>query len=298
MFETFSSIQSFLNCQTLYYWRQVREIEKDVTEKPALYFGKGIHEALDAFYTAKHAIRLEEAITRLRHYYQGEETPEFVLSSVMMKQYAEIYKHDDFQVVESEKEFETIVYHPENRRKKRFHLKGRRDSVVRMENDLYLCEHKTAGFVDANYLDKLRTDYQILLYSAYYEQPISGTIYNILVKPRHKPGDDMTKYREKLEKVFQETSFFTREIVYWSEEDFETTKAYTYETLKKIHQANKTQIYTRNTGHCFYYNNKCQYWDLCSNLPNAEFLIETSYRPKLKHPELSQGEENATTTNN
>jgi hypothetical protein len=46
-------------------------------------------------------------------------------------------------------------------------LAGKVDGIVRIGEDHFLLENKTASQVDADYLEKLWTDFQIILYSRY-----------------------------------------------------------------------------------------------------------------------------------
>ena len=57
------------------------------------------------------------------------------------------------------------------------------DGIVRQDGQYFLLEHKTASQIDASYLERLWTDFQIILYAWYLEQTlgitVSGIIYNV-----------------------------------------------------------------------------------------------------------------------
>ena len=78
-----------------------------------------------------------------------------------------------------------------------FVLAGKVDGIVRIGDDHYILEHKTAATIDADYLERLWTDFQIAIYSQYVEQalgiPITGVIYNVLAKARLQQGKGETE---------------------------------------------------------------------------------------------------------
>lgn len=64
---------------------------------------------------------------------------------------------NEFEIVEIE-EFTGEIRNPDTGRPSQtFVMAGKADGIVRAGGELYLLEHKTAGSVDANYLDKLWT---------------------------------------------------------------------------------------------------------------------------------------------
>src|SRR5205823_2865866 len=80
---------------------------------------------------------------------------------------------------------------------RRFTLSGRVDGVVRAGAEHLIIEHKTASVLDAGYLERLWTDFQITLYAYYVEQVlgvrVNGVLYNVLVKPRLQQGQGETE---------------------------------------------------------------------------------------------------------
>ena len=78
-----------------------------------------------------------------------------------------------------------------------FVLAGKVDGIVRIGDEFFLLEHKTASQIDADYLERLWTDFQIILYAWYIEQTqglrIAGILYNILVKARLQQGRGETE---------------------------------------------------------------------------------------------------------
>ena len=87
-----------------------------------------------------------------------------------------------------EKTFEGPIVNPATGATSRsFILAGKVDGIVRQDGQYFLLEHKTAAQIDASYLERLWTDFQIILYAWYLEQTlgitVSGIIYNVLVSP-------------------------------------------------------------------------------------------------------------------
>ena len=145
-----------------------------------------------------------------------------------------------------------------------FVLAGKVDGVVRIGDEHFLLEHKTASQVDADYLERLWTDFQIVLYSRYVEQTlgirIAGVLYNILVKARLQQGRGETEaefearradliaksktgkssakrrlpesddeFQARLAAKYTEPGMFHREMLYLSRDRFETLQSELWE---------------------------------------------------------------------
>jgi len=281
--ETYSSLSTYLLCQQKYYWQEVLQIEPDVPIFRPLFFGRVIHDCLEIWHQNRN---IDIALTRLGKHYQGQEEAERTLAEVMIRSYANKYKQEDFIIIEAEKKFDMPFGDPDNSRRKKFRLGGRRDMVIDTGMDTLLMEHKTAAQVDGNYIDRLQTDFQIALYSSTYHKVLSGCLYNILIKPRIKHGDNLDTYRERLEDIYATKNMFQRVNVWWTDNDYLVTKRQTYLLFKAIQQSRKSGIFLRNTSQCFYYQRKCMYHELCRNMENAQFIIESSYRIRPEHQEL------------
>src|SRR5581483_4010829 len=120
------------------------------------------------------------------------------LATAMMKAYATRYATDDFEIVALEKNFEGPIINPATDAASRsFVLSGKVDGIVRIGGDYFILEHKTAGQLDGDYLEKLWTDFQITIYAYYIEQtmriPITGVLYNVLVKAKLQQGKGETE---------------------------------------------------------------------------------------------------------
>jgi len=110
-----------------------------------------------------------------------------------MKAYAAQYSMEDFEVIALERKFEGKIANPKTGKSSRsLDIAGKIDGIVKVGSEFFLLEHKTASQVDSGYLEKLWTDFQVVLYSFYAEKAlgihISGVLYNVLVKARLQQG--------------------------------------------------------------------------------------------------------------
>ncbi len=53
----------------------------------------------------------------------------------------------------------------EDQEQRDWHLAGKVDGIVRIDDEFFLLEHKTASQIDADYPERLWTDFQIILYA-------------------------------------------------------------------------------------------------------------------------------------
>jgi len=96
-------------------------------------------------------------------------------ATAMMKAYAARYAAEEFEVVALEKTFQGPIVNPATGAASRsFVLAGKVDGIVRIGDDYFLLEHKTAAQLDADYLERLWTDFQITIYAYYVEQAMAS----------------------------------------------------------------------------------------------------------------------------
>lgn len=199
---TFSALNTFRNCPRKYKHRFVDHLQP--REKPEnLSFGSIIHGALERWYRlAGDENRLWKVLDFIDAQFpqRGSDPVQkdrWHRARAMLVGYAARYPTEDFEIVEVEKVFHGEIRNPDNSRlSQTFVMAGKADGIVRLEGELYLLEHKTAGSIGANYLDKLWTDTQIALYSYYLRQVgyrIVGVIYNVLLKTRIKQREGETQ---------------------------------------------------------------------------------------------------------
>jgi len=199
-------------------------------------------------------------------------------------------------------------------------LAGKVDGVVRIADEHFLIEHKTASQVDADYLERLWTDFQIVLYSRYVEQTlgirIAGVLYNILVKARLQQGRGETEaefetrradliaksktgksgakrrlpesddeFQARLAAKYTEPGMFHREMLYLSRDRFETLQSELWELTQAFLDARRRGVFYQNTAFCFHYRRSCANFPLC-RADGSTNVIENFYRKVPPHEEL------------
>jgi hypothetical protein len=239
----------------------------------------------------------------------------------MMRGYATRYFEEPFEIVALEKEFEGKIVNPATGAISRsFTLAGKIDGIVRIGNEHFLIEHKTAAAVDRGYLERLWTDFQITIYGYYAEQVlgirIAGVIYNILIKSRleqrlgetedeyearrveliakSKNGKSSAKrrlpetdeeFQARLATKYAESEMFHREMLYLSRQQIDALRAELWELTQAFLDARRRNVWYQNTSFCFHYGRPCPYFALCRSGGN-ENVIANFYRRVPPHEEL------------
>jgi hypothetical protein len=245
----------------------------------------------------------------------------------MMKGYIARYPTEDFEVAATEKTFENEIINPETGAKSRsFTLAGKGDMIVRLaDSEHWLVENKTASVIDGTYLESLWTDFQITLYTHYFEQEmgvkIAGVIYNILGKAKlqQSKGETETEYLERkaelqaksktgkpskakrkmpetdaefqvrLAEKYQEPQMFHREVIYISRDRIATLQTEIWELTQAFLDARRRDVWYQNEDHCYWYRRPCAYLPLCrasEGGQDPQGVIDNLYEKKLPHEEL------------
>jgi hypothetical protein len=300
MTTTYSMWNLFRNCRKAAQWRYVLELvplEKDRN----LSFGSLMHACLEIWHGERDLSAALEHIDRgfVNRAQDPEQRRVWHLATAMMRAYAARYASEAFEVVALEKPFEGEILNPETGAASRsFVLAGKVDGVVRIGSENFLLEHKTAAAIDASYLERLWTDFQITVYAYYLEQTlgirISGVLYNILVKARlqqsageteeefearraeliakSKTGKSSAKrrlpesdddFQLRLAEKYAEPGMFHREMLYLSREQFTTLRAELWELTQAFLDARRRDVWYQNTSFCFQYGRPCPYFALC-----------------------------------
>jgi hypothetical protein len=324
MTTTYSMWNLFRNCRKAAHWRYVLELvplEKD----KHLSFGSLIHQCLEVWHRSRDLAATLEIVDRAcANRAQDEELRRvWHLATAMMRGYAARYANEEFEVVALEKGFEGEIINPETHAASRsFVLAGKVDGIVRIGDEYFLLEHKTAAGVDAGYLERLWTDFQITVYAYYVERAlgirIAGVLYNILVKARLQQGAGETEeefearraeliaksktgkttakrrlpesddeFQARLAAKYGEPEMFHRELLYLSRDQFDTLRAELWELTQAFLDARRRGVWYQNTSFCFQYGKPCPYFALCRSggSPN---VLENFYERRPPHEELSQ----------
>jgi hypothetical protein len=310
---TYSMWSLFRNCRKACEWRYIHELVP-LEQDHNLAFGTVIHQCLEVWHGTGN---LEAVLDRIDRTYPNRnqddaQKRDWHLAVAMMKGYASCYATEEFDVVSLERTFDGKIINPATGASSRsFVLAGRVDGIVRTGDEHYLLEHKTASQVDADYLERLWTDFQIVLYSRYVEQAlgirIAGVLYNILVKARLQQGRGETEaeyqarraaliaksktgktsakrklpesddaFQERLAAKYAEPGMFHREMLYISRDRFETLQAELWELTQAFLDARRRGVF---------YQRPCAYFPLCRS-DGSPNVIDNLYRKVPPHEEL------------
>jgi len=323
MTSTYSMWSSFRNCRMackLRYLDFLVPLESD----PNLRFGSAIHQFLECWHRSRDIAQVLDLIDRSYPNRAGDEDQQrdWHLATAIMKGYATRYPSEEFAVVELEKKFEGEIVNPATAAMSRsFLLAGKVDGIVRIGDEHFLLEHKTASLLDSGYLERLWTDFQITLYAWYVEQAlgihISGVIYNILVKAKLQQSHGETEaeyearraeliaksktgkstaqrrmpetddeFQARLAIKYIEPGMFHREILYISRDRFAVLQAELWELTQNFLDARRRGVWYQNTSQCFQYGRPCSYFPLCRS-DFSPLVRENHYRVEPPHTELS-----------
>ena len=200
---TYSMWNDYRNCPRkckIRYFDKLVPIEQDHN----LAFGSVIHDCLESWHRDRDLPVVLDIIDRSypNRLVDEKQNAAWHMATAMMMLYAQTYP-EDYDVVALEKTFESTIVHPRTGDPSiHYRLGGKVDGILEIDNELFLFEHKTTAQINAAYLDRLWTDFQVILYSVYMarflKKPIVGVVYNILTKPKLKQGKGET------EKEFEE----------------------------------------------------------------------------------------------
>ena len=323
---TYSMWSLFRNCRKAAHWRYVVELVP-LDRDPNLSFGSLIHDCLEVWHRTRDISAALDVIDRACPTRAQDEVQRRVwhYATAMMRAYAARYPAEEFEVVALEKTFEGKIINPATGAGSRsFVLAGKVDGIVRVPgahgDEHFLLEHKTASAVDAGYLERLWTDFQITLYAHYVERAlgihIDGVLYNVLVKARLQQGTGETEaefearreallaksktgktsakrklpetdeaFQERLAAKHAEPGMFHRELLYVSRDQIDTLRAELWELTQVFLDARRRDVWYQNTSFCFQYGRPCPYFALCRSggSPN---VIENFYERRPPHEEL------------
>jgi len=325
MITTYSMWSLFRNCRQacrLRYFEQLVPIEKAHT----LSFGSLIHDCLELWHGKRDlAVVLDHVDRALPDRARDERAlADWHLATAMMKGYTATYPDEELEVVALEKEFEGKIVNPATGAASRsFTLAGKVDGIVRLDGEHFLLEHKTAGQIDGGYIERLWTDFQIILYAWYVEQVfgirVAGIVYNVLVKAKLKQGKGETEaefekrrgaliaksktgrssakrrmpesdedFQTRLEAKYAEPGMFHREVLYISRDQFATLRAELWELSQSLLDARRRDVWYQNTAFCFHWGRPCAYFPACRSGLNPN-VIENLYERRAPHEELRTG---------
>jgi len=321
---SYSFFNTFRNCRRKAWWRYVEGLAP-IDRAPALVQGDLVHRALAEHYTTdlrrtnpfrviNEALADATGDSDMQQYWH--------IATAMLDAYIRHYRCDDSYVIAVEKPFVGEIVNPATGAKSRsFVMGGKVDGLVRTDEGLFILEHKTASRVDGAYLDRLWSDMQIQWYSLYVTwegEPVKGTMYNLLEKPRleMKTGEtdaefetrkaDMKapgrakqqlaetdeEYQDRLRAWYAAEPRFHREVIYFTPEDLDEQRALIWELSQQYLAAarNGKASFYQNTSQCFNYNRACEFLPLCRS-HGSECVKDAFYTREKTDPAEVAGEE-------
>ncbi len=322
MVSTYSMWSLFRNCRKAVEWRFIEQL-LPLLRDHNLHFGSLIHDCLELWHGERNLAKVLDRIDRLcpSRAQDEDQKRDWFNAAAMMTAYAEHYPTEEFEIVALEKTFQGPIVNPATGAASRsFLLAGKIDGIVRIGGDYFVLEHKTASQLDADYLEKLWTDFQITLYAHYIEQtlgiPITGILYNILVKARLQQGKGETveefelrraellaksksgkttakrklpetdeEFQQRLAEKYAESTMFHREMLYLSRDRFDILRSELWELTQAFLDARRRGVFYQNTAFCFNYQRPCAYFALCRSNGNPN-VIDNFYQCVAPNEEL------------
>jgi hypothetical protein len=314
MTTTYSMWSQFRNCRKACEFRYLQGLVP-IKENRNLSFGSLIHECLELWHRERNLEDVLDYIGRayFERAYNEEHLRDWHLATAMMKGYIARHPEEEFHVVALEKTFEGRIINPATGAPSRsFLMAGKVDGIVQIGNEYFLLEHKTASLIDSSYLERLWTDFQIILYSWYVNKylgiPVVGIIYNILAKAKLQQGKGETEtefetrkaqllaksktgktsakrklpesdedFQTRLAAKYSDPLIFHRETLYISRDRYYTLRAELWELTQAFLEASRRGYFYQNTAFCFRYRTPCAYYPICS-ADNTSNIIENYYQ--------------------
>lgn len=302
MTESGSSIQTFLTCPKLYWFKYVKLLESR-TYSSALGFGIFFHAQVEAFASGRGDAPVVE-LGRMMENRAQEYKDQIAIDFEQAYQFFRLWKanwekdhphaNKNFEFIASEKEWGFNVNECGDR-----HL-GKSDGVVRHlpTRAVFLYELKSAADRDREgYVHKLELDRQVssnILALKRDGVDVQGVVYDIAWKPgirrltgrKTKPDETPQEFSDRLVAAAAEAEdTFERHIVYRSDRllaEHERDLGLQFDMIARAHEKG----FTRNTNSCFNYSTKCPYYSAC--IEGREELLELYSVRDRKHPELSK----------
>jgi len=324
---TYSTISMFQTCRRKHKLRH-EDFLVPVEKAHALRFGSVAHNWLEVWHGTRDIGATQAVVDQayVNRYSDSDEKRDWHYQTAMLRAYVEQYSNEDFEVVALEQEFSGPLVNPTTGRKSRsFIMRGKADGIIRRGDQYLLLEHKTAGTISGDYLERLVLDLQILLYSFYVREvldyPITEVLYNILMKPRlvqnegetedqyqvrkaalaakSKSGKSSAKrrmpesdedFQARLRSWFAAEPRFHREKLLLDFDSIDNVRRMIWDISKELLDARRTGRWHQNPRSCFGFG-RCMYWPICSAMGNDEMVIENLFTRSAPHSELSPDEQ-------
>ncbi len=317
---TYSALATFRSCPRKYKLRFEDHL-KAQHRTDAKYFGQIIHKALTHWYRSEHNLEFVKQYIEYSFPGQDSESKRLrLLALAMIEGYADRYAKEDFQIIELDLEFSGPIRNPKTGCESRtFRMAGKANGIVRIGDELFLLEHRTASCAEELDPDKLWTDTQSALYCYYLRQsgyPIVGIIYNILLKSRlqQKEGESEEEYQIRYQELaaknksgkstaqrqmpetdeefsvrlhewYRKSDAFQRVILRFPEERMLLLREEIWEITQQYLGSRRRGRWLLNTANCFRFDRPCEYLKYCQSGFNPD-VCNALYKIALPHEEL------------
>ena len=323
---TYSKMATFQNCRRRYKYRY-GDCLVPLTKARALRFGTVTHEWLEVWHGTHSLEQVLAAIDRayIDRFTEPNEKRDWHYQTAMARSYAIRFAHEDFKILELEKEFSGPLVNPATgRRSRSFLIRGKVDGAIRRDDEVLLLEHKTAATLTGDYVERLVMDLQIQLYAHYAREslglPVTSILYNVLVKPRisqaegeseeqfetrraalvakSKTGTSSAKrrlpetdqeFQARLAEWFAAEPRFTRIELLLDFDSIDSVRQQIWDIGQEILAARRGAGHWHQNGRaCFVYGT-CPYFSICASKGNP-LVIANHYEVSVPHPELSSAD--------
>ena len=304
---SYSMLSTFRNCRKACKFRYNDGLKPLETSK-ALRYGSMTHSALEIFHLSRSPTKVGDYIDTYYKENPNLDTTEFTITKAMMDAYCKKYEKEDFEVIWIEKDFEGPIidmktYEPIPG----VYMCGKLDGLIKRDDGYWLLENKTASKIDGNYLEKLWSDFQIIMYCYYVKKCFNidcqGVLYNILLKcnlkknagesledfearyseacNKNKSGKSNIKRKEpesdvdfeaRVAEFYQDNEAFHREDIYISKANQKRVISEISELTKAYINCVKRDSWYLNTDHCFRWGKPCEYFPICRSGDNPNII--------------------------
>jgi hypothetical protein len=300
---TQSAISKLWECPRAYYWRYVRQLVPERWDTEALDLGSLVHAALEAYYLGADADAVLAVIDK------REPDHLWAKARAMVAGYMATYRADSYDCEDVESVVNMPIRNPATGcRSRSFQFRGKVDILT---TDGVVVDHKTAGTIGPDMLEKLWTDVQLSAYCV--ASGVTEAEYDILGKPSIKPFRKSTRPRKVkkdgtpaadpswhaedetpeayhqrcLDWLYAHPEAYHRErviIAEWRRRQVHADLWNATQDILRYHRTDWPQHWTS----CHKWGGRpCAYAPICQSDGNP-FVIENDYRHEVAHVELTE----------
>jgi PD-(D/E)XK nuclease superfamily len=307
-----SLAKEWKTCRRKFFFNYLALLTPKKTSIP-FFVGRYYHKGMEAFYKNEDPddfiptiIKDMDKKANEAVFLTPEESDKLMIQSAivegMLRGYVSHFAKDNkrWKVIAAEKEFSVPITDD-------IAYVGQIDLIVKFEGDLFIVEHKTAGRLDKNYVDRLALDTQITGYMIgakhLLKEPIKGVFYNAAKKPQIRQKKDETKvdFANRIVGDYNERPdfYFFRESLY---RDMGAVKEYKAEIselaadikehiehVRKVGPEKGIFRFYRTTEACTS-RGPCPYLNICTKGWNRDIAQMYQVRESL-NPELASEKE-------